>query len=210
MYNTIVEHLNIPKNQKRLYEFDENGDKILNYLDKGINTQDIEDNIIIGQQIQNNNQFQNMNYNNNIIYPNNIDINNYHHHNLINENMNYPNYENIQIPENQFNLDYYYNNQKNNSLYYIPENQQNEYLNNNTNEYYYNYKQIPENINEINDENDEVTDKEKMNDNNSNYNESDIGEFCNNILYNSNSGEKIILKNNNNDNEKNIEKYDNF
>ena len=107
--------------------------------------------------------------------------------------MNYPIYDNIQLSENQFNQDYYYHTQKNNSLYNIPENQQNinGYLNNNINEFYYYNRQIPENMNE-----------------NNSINDKDIREFGNNILYNSNSGEKIIFKENDNDNddEKYIEK----
>ena len=62
-------------------------------------------------------------------------------------------------------------------------------------------------MNEIDIKTEEITKEENMNDNNS-INDKDIREFGNNILYNSNSGEKIIFKENDNDNddEKYIEK----
>ena len=50
MHKAMTEYLNRPKNEKRLYEFDDKGKKIFNYFDKGINTEDIEQRLIYEEQ----------------------------------------------------------------------------------------------------------------------------------------------------------------
>ena len=121
-----------------------------------------------------------LNYNNNnrnIIYQSN----NYSPKNNNNSNYN-NNYSNYQIPERQFNNEYYNNTQRTNSSFnnnYL--HTMTEYSNNNYNDNNYDYsRQIPDNIYDNNiDENVDET-------------QTNINDFENNVMYNSNSGEKIV------------------
>ena len=223
MNKTMTEYLNTPKNEKRLYEFDEKGNKLFNYLDKGTNTNDIEENLLINPCINYNNNINQNNYNNfnppiynnydNNYYSNNYN-NNYPQNYSQNYYQNYPEdyYQNgnMEVPEKQFNREYN-NTQRTESSFNNNQNYQTitEYSNNsnNTNNNYYNeniqnenyYENIPERENEQ-EEDDDYTENQDM-------------KFENNLIYNSNSGEKIIcdevtennLENNEHLNNENIE-----
>ena len=202
MNKVMTEYLNKPKNEKRLYEFDEKGNKLFNYLDKGTSTNDIEENLLINPCLNYNN---NQNNYNNFNLP--INNNNYSYNYFNDYNNNYPqnypqnfpqnyyqNYPheyyqnvNMQIPQKQFNGEYnntqrtessYNNNQNYQTITEDSNNSNNNYYNENINENYYINENIPERENEQEQDDDYIVNKNMK--------------FENNLIYDSNTGERII------------------